>query len=72
MNKFKKNIVLIGFSEIERRSISIPVIGKIYYFNDIKDAKNHQGYLIIINNKDNTNIVDFDKKYRKILNKFVK
>ena len=70
MNKTQKNIVLVGFSKPEIRSINIPTIGKNYYLNSIEDAKLHQGYLLIINNKDNTDIVSFDKKYRKIINKY--
>lgn len=72
MNKFKKNIVIVGFLEDEKRSISIPPIGEINYFDKIEQSKNHQGYLIIVNNKTNEDIVSFDKKYRKIINKFVK
>ena len=71
MNKTKKNIILVGFNDVEGKSIQIPPIGKNYYLNNMNEAKNHQGYLIIINNKDNINLVEFDKKYRKILNKYV-
>jgi len=70
MNKTKKNIVIVGFNESESRSIELPLIGKNYYINDMKEASKHQGYLIIINNNDNIDIVSFDKKYRKILNKY--
>ena len=31
MNKFKRNIVLVGFNFQEIRSIKIPPIGKNYY-----------------------------------------
>lgn len=70
MNKTKKNIVIVGFDESEIRSIDVPEIGKNHYFNTMEEIKGHQGYLIIIKNKDNINIVDFDKKYRKALNNY--
>lgn len=72
MNKTKKNIVLVGFNENEIHSINIPTISKNYYLNNMSEARKHQGYLIIINNKDNINIVEFDKKYRKVLNRYTK
>ena len=70
MNKTKKNIVLIGFNEIEAKSIDIPLIGKNYYLTNLEELKQHQGYLLIINNKDNINVIDFDKKYRKSITKY--
>ena len=70
MNKSQKNIVLVGFNYQEIRSIEIPKIGQNYYLNDMKEASKHQGYLIIVNNKSNMDIVSFDKKYRKIINKY--
>jgi len=72
MNKAKKNIVIVGFSDIEIRSIAAPEIGKNIYVNTMNEAKKHQGYLIIINNKSSTNVVEFDKKYRKTTNKYAK
>lgn len=72
MNKTKKNIVIVGFPSFERKSIGVPPIGNILYVNDMKAAKKHQGYLIIINNINKESIVNFDKKYRKTLNKYVK
>lgn len=72
MNKFQKNIVLVGFSDIEIRSISIPPVGDVIYLNDIKQANYHQGYLLVINNRNNIDIVSFDKKYRKTINKYAK
>lgn len=67
MNKVKKNIVIVGFPEEEKNSIALPYIetGKIYYVDSISEAAKHQGYLLVINNEDNQNIVDLDKKYRK-------
>ena len=62
MNKTKKNIVLVGFSNIENKTIAVPSIGKNYYLNNMNEAKKHQGFLIIINNKENTSIINFDKK----------
>ena len=72
MNKTKKNIVLVGFSNIENKTIAVPSIGKNYYLNNMNEAKKHQGFLIIINNKENTSIINFDKKYRSTLNKYEK
>lgn len=72
MSKARKNIVLVGFSEVEIRSISIPPIGNNYYVDSMEEARKHQGYLIIINNKSNINVVDFDKKYRYIIKKYDK
>lgn len=67
MNKVKKNVIIVGFPEEEKNSIALPYIemGKIYYVDSISEATKHQGYLLIINNKDNQDIVDLDKKYRK-------
>ena len=70
MNSKQKNIVLVGFSNLESHSINLPLIGKNYYLKSMEEAKKHQGYLIIINNSSNVNVVEFDKKYRKILNKY--
>ena len=70
MNKTQKNIVLVGFCEEEIRSIEVPKIGNIYYLNTMAEAKLHQGFLIIINNKDDLDLVSFDKKYRKTINKY--
>lgn len=70
MNKTQKNIVIVGFSDTEKRSISVPKINEVLYLDNMNEAKKHQGFLIIINNKDNINLVSFDKKYRKCLNKY--
>jgi len=70
MNKTQKNIVIVDFSDIEKKSIGVPKISKILYLDNIIEIKKHQGFLIIINNKNNMNLVTFDKKYRKYLNKY--
>ena len=70
MNKTQKNIVIVGFSDIEKRSIKVPPIKNNYYLNSMEEARKHQGFLLIINNKDNLDIIAFDKKYRKITNKY--
>lgn len=74
MNKAKKNIVIVGFAQEECNSIGLPYIEKneVHYVNEIKESIKYQGYLLIINNKDNKNIIDLDKKYRKSFNKFEK
>ncbi len=73
MNKAKKNIVIVGFGS-DSLNISLPYIekNKIHYINKLSDATKYQGYLLIINNKDNIDIINLDKKYRKLFNKFVK
>lgn len=71
MNKVKKNIVLVDFTEEEIRRINVPPIGKITYLDNLRQLKNQQGYLLIINDKENKNIVEYDKKYRKKFNNFV-
>ena len=70
MNKTQKNIIIVGFDELEERSIGVPKIGDVLYLDNMDEANKHQGYLIIINNKDNLDIISFDKKYRKVLNKY--
>ncbi len=72
MNKAKKNIVIVGFSDIEKNSLGIPYIekGQVHYVKTIKEAIKYQGYMLIIDNKDNIDITILDKKYRKSFNKF--
>ena len=72
MNKTQKNVVVVGFSQIERNSLGIPYIdsGKIHYLDSMEEAKKRQGYLLIYDNSDNMNLVEFDKKYRKVINKY--
>ena len=72
MNKAKKNVVIVGFENEERRSISYPYIenSTVHFCKTICEAIKYQGYMIIINNSENINLVTFDKKYRKSLNKY--
>ena len=72
MNKAKKNVVIVGFNNEEKNSISYPYIenSTVHFCNSISDAIKYQGYMIIINNSENNNLVNFDKKYRKSLNKY--
>lgn len=79
MNKVKKNIVIVGFSELERNSISIPDLAEpyydsqvIHYVDSMSDATKYQGYMIIINNSINKSLYEIDKKYRHTLNRFEK
>ncbi len=79
MNKAKKNIVIVGFSEFERKSISIPDLAEPYYdsqvthyVNSLREATKYQGYMLIIDNQINQSIYEIDKKYRHTLNKFEK
>ena len=71
MNKTQKNIVIVGFSDIEKRSIGVPKIGEVLYLDSMDEVKKHQGFLLIINNIDNIDLISFDKKYRKYLNRYV-
>ena len=72
MNRAKRNVIVVGFSPIERNSLSIPYIenGKVFYLDSMEEAKRHQGYLLIYDNKNGMSIVDFDKRYRKVINKY--
>lgn len=72
MNKAKKNIVIVGFNDIEKRSISYPYIEKstVHFCNSISQAIKYQGYMVIINNKENINLIILDMKYRKSLKKY--
>lgn len=72
MNKFKKNVVIVGFNEEERNSISYPVIenGEVHFCNSISEAILYQGYMLIIDNSNNNDLVLLDNKYRKSFNKF--
>lgn len=74
MNKAKKNIVIVGFSQEERNSLALPYIenNEIHFVNTMSEAIKYQGYLLIYDNKDNIYLTDFDRKYRKSLNKFEK
>ena len=72
MNKAKKNVAIVGFKNEEKRCVSYPYIENsiVHYCDTISEAIKYQGYMIIINNTENTNLVALDKKYRKSLNKF--
>lgn len=76
MNKAKKNIVIVGFTESERNSISVPSLSEtdsreaLHYIDNLLDVHKYQGYLLIVDNKDNKSIIEIDKKYRKVFNKF--
>lgn len=77
MNKAKKNVVIVGFDESIRRSVSIPSIAepyyysqKIHYVNTINEAAIYQGYMLIINNTDNKTPIELDKEYRNTFNKY--
>lgn len=74
MNKAQKNIVIVGFIGEEKNSLSLPYIdkGRVHYVDSIGDAIKYQGYLLIINNKDNIHLVELDKKYHKSFQKFAK
>lgn len=72
MNKAKKNVAIVGFENEERRCTSYPYIENsvVHYCDNISEAIKYQGYMIIINNSKNFDLVSFDKKYRKSLNKY--
>lgn len=72
MNKAKKNVAIVGFENEEKRYISYPYIENsvVHYCDNISEAIKYQGYMIIINNSKNFDLVSFDKKYRKSLNKY--
>lgn len=72
MNKAKKNIVVVGFNNYERKSLGIPFIENnvIHYIDSLHDIVKYQGYLLLIDNKDNKSIIELDKKYRKTFNKY--
>ena len=77
MNKAKKNIVIVGFTKTERNSIAIPSLEepyyesqRVHYVDNLSDATKYQGYMLIIDNKDNKTIVELDKKYRGTFNKY--
>ena len=72
MNKAKKNVVIVGFNTIEKNSLSYPYIenSTVHYCDTLSEAIKYQGYMIIINNSENIDLVAFDKKYRKSLNKY--
>lgn len=72
MNKAKKNIVIVGFTKEERKSIGLPYIenNKVHYLESLNDIYKYQGYLLIYDNKSNKNLVELDKKYRKSFNKY--
>jgi len=74
MNKAKKNVVVVGFSKIERNSLSLPAIENnvVHYFDSLKDVIKYQGYMLVIDNSKNLNLVDLDKRYRKSFRKFEK
>ena len=66
MNKAKKNVVIVGFTIEERRALSYPMIenGKVKFCNSISDAIKYQGYMLILDNKANTSLIELDKKYK--------
>ena len=72
MNKAKKNVVIVGFDDLEKRSISYPYIENsiIHFCDNISEAIKYQGYMIIINNSKNINLTFLDKKYRKSFRKY--
>ena len=70
MNRAKKNIVIVGFNEIEINSINVPKLNEIHYVDSLSDTCKYQGYMLIVNNIDNKSVVELDKKYRKTFNKF--
>lgn len=76
MNKVKKNVVIVGFTESERNSISVPSFSEtdsretLHYIDSLSDAYKYQGYMLIVDNNDNKSIIELDKKYRKVFNKF--
>lgn len=77
MNRAKKNVVIVGFTDSERNSISTPLLDEpycytqvVHYVKSLSDITKYQGYLLIIDNSDNKRLVDIDKKYRKTLNKY--
>ncbi len=77
MNRAKKNVVIVGFTDSERNSISIPLLDEpycytqeVHYLKSLSNINKYQGYLLIIDNSDNKRLVDIDKKYRKSLNKY--
>ena len=72
MNKAKKNVVIVGFENEEKRCISYPYIENsvVHFCNTISEAIKYQGYMIIINNSKKIDLVAFDKKYRRSLNKY--
>ncbi len=77
MNTTKKNVVIVGFSEAEKRSVATPIMPepydnsqKIRYVESLKEASKYQGFMLIIDNSDDRPIVELDKKYRKLFNKF--
>lgn len=74
MNKAEKHIVVVGFTKEQRANLGLPSIegGIIRYVPSIEYALKYHGYLLVYDNKDNINMVEFDKKYRKSLNKFVR
>ena len=77
MNKARKNVVIVGFTEQEKSSISVPLIDepycysrKVHYINSLKEISKYQGYLLLIDNSINIDIIELDKKYRATFNKF--
>lgn len=72
MNKAKKNVVVVGFTKEEKNSIGLPSIenNTVHFVETMSEAIKYQGYLLIYDNKKNISLVEFDKKYRKSLQKF--
>lgn len=70
MNKFKRNIVCVGFSYIDEHDNGLPSFGKIIFVNHIEEAFKHQGYLLIFKNNNHMSLISFDKKYRRKLKNY--
>lgn len=72
MNKTQKNIVVVGFTQEERNSLALPYLEHqtIHFVDSLKSISKYQGYLLLIDNKENLSIVEYDKKYRKSFNKY--
>lgn len=72
MNKAKKNVTIVGFKDEEKNSISYLMLENnvVHFCDNISEAIKYQGYMLIINNSDCFDLVSFDKKYRKSLNKY--
>ncbi len=77
MNILKKNIIVVGFDQLEKNSISLPYASddygnsqNVYFYDSLKDAYSKQGFMLIIDNKDNISVIELDKKYRRLFNKY--
>ena len=70
MNRAKRNVVVVGFTDSEKNCLAIPYDNTVHYVNNLSEATHLQGYLIVIDNSINKSITEVDKKYRKTLNRF--